>query len=514
MKKIYSKILLIATISIMVISCSSKKEHYTNVIPGDASLIFSINTKQIWDKSGFTEEQYQKFIQDAQKNVTSSETLNPTMEALIKDPSKSGLDFKEPIYFFTPEQISNAVYFLAKVSNDSDLKKVLENLPESGAKVSFEKYGSATVATVNPMVKITFDDNAMLICASQEEVSSDSLAMQLQGYKDKSINSNPAFKQMTKGNSDMAMLMVQDKIQNYMLKQMAQYSLIASTSEMPQYKDLYIISNLNFEAGRLHFMSEFFTENSETRNQMEQQTAMMGTLGDTFVSNFSDKTMFFMGININGEKYLDAIMKVYPTIANRFNNAEQSQKYLDAFKSIDGDVVMGVDECYPSQSMAMYMQVKNNSILGLLDNTKDLLGIKLNKVSENEYSYTKGLLNFVIGIKDNQLYAKLVNTKLQEDKSAKSLSASEWASTIAGSSYYMLLNVESTMNKLEPLIQEINNSNSGNEKQFVELLSKLSYAESYYNKSSNQFVVNICTKDTQTNILQTLSQYLSQLDLN
>lgn len=508
MKKNVLHLIAIAIISIMVISCSTKKGSYTNVIPSDASVVLSIKPMAIWNKSGLNEQQYQTFIKEIQQTVVSKiDTSNAILEGLINDPTKSGIDFNENLYYYMPQVIGKSCYIVAKVNSYDNLYQTFENIPTGDTKVEFSKHNKVTVATLDSQFKCAFDDNTLVIIASQDKISADSLAMQLEGLDKGSINDNPAFEKMIKGAGDISVMVATDKVQKYMINEMSlPYLDNQMIDHIQEYKDMYLISNLCFEEGRLHLVTEYFTENKETRKQLDDYMAMMGELGDTFTSKFPSDLIAFIGMNINGEKLTETILKMYPELSKEINE-DDNQKAIDAIKSINGDVVFGISDIYTTQSMALYAQVKDNSILNLLIENQRFLDLRLEKVSDNEYVYNMNPYKIAVGYKDNQIYATLGCSDNAEITNP--LSVSQWASTIASSSAYTLINVESAMTKLEPLTKELSNYDNST-KQWMDLLSNISYVESYSNNSKNQYVINICNKDTKTNVLKIYAQYFAK----
>lgn len=79
-----------------------QKPEYTNVIPSDASQVIAVNLKSLADKAGTKDKETKEALQkltDALKSDMNAATFQQ-LEAVLKDPAKSGVDVNAPIYVF------------------------------------------------------------------------------------------------------------------------------------------------------------------------------------------------------------------------------------------------------------------------------------------------------------------------------------------------------------------------------------------------------------------------------
>ena len=126
-KNLFFHFSVLAMLIVLISACSSKKSEYTNVIPSDASQVIAVNLKSLADKAGTKDKETKEALQkltDALKSDMNAATFQQ-LEAVLKDPAKSGVDVHAPIYIFNAPSFPYTT-MVAKVQNKDDLLKLLE----------------------------------------------------------------------------------------------------------------------------------------------------------------------------------------------------------------------------------------------------------------------------------------------------------------------------------------------------------------------------------------------------
>ena len=126
-KNLFFHFSVLAMLIVLISACSSKKSEYTNVIPSDASQVIAVNLKSLADKAGTKDKETKEALQkltDALKSDMNAATFQQ-LEAVLKDPAKSGVDVHAPIYIFNAPSFPYTT-MVAKVQNEDDLLKLLE----------------------------------------------------------------------------------------------------------------------------------------------------------------------------------------------------------------------------------------------------------------------------------------------------------------------------------------------------------------------------------------------------
>src|SRR5690349_20545310 len=83
-------------IVVLVTSCSKKAPKQTRYIPKDASAVFSINPKQLFDKLNNNHVNIDSIIKSAAANDT-------TMRWTLDDIKNSGIDLESDVYLFVQQ---------------------------------------------------------------------------------------------------------------------------------------------------------------------------------------------------------------------------------------------------------------------------------------------------------------------------------------------------------------------------------------------------------------------------
>lgn len=122
-KNLFFHFSVLAMLIVLISACSSKKPEYTNVIPSDASQVIAVNLKSLADKAGTKDKETKEALQkltDALKSDMNAATFQQ-LEAVLKDPAKSGVDVNAPIYVFNAPSFPYTT-MVAKVQSEDDLR--------------------------------------------------------------------------------------------------------------------------------------------------------------------------------------------------------------------------------------------------------------------------------------------------------------------------------------------------------------------------------------------------------
>ncbi len=91
-----------ASLCCLIFSCKSAPRH-AEVIPEDANVVSSIRAGQIFEKADLEKVSQLESLMEVLRNNMDDE-LRDLFDQMLEDPSVSGIDFSEPIYYFTYSQ--------------------------------------------------------------------------------------------------------------------------------------------------------------------------------------------------------------------------------------------------------------------------------------------------------------------------------------------------------------------------------------------------------------------------
>lgn len=241
-------------------SCSKKVPKQTQFIPKDASAVFSINPKQLYDKLNNNHVNVDSLI----KSATDDTTMRWTMD----DIKNSGIDMDADVYFFVQQagSIMNGqsavIGFVGALHSPADFEAFLKKKMPS---VQFQKANSYSYAELkNGFVAGWNDDVALITDATSTNMqngqsssndfgaSEKALTTYFTQKEDASIASLDAFKDMAKEKADMHLFTSSNG-------SLASFPMLGMAKASDLLKDLYSINNINFEDGKVVMDSKAYT---------------------------------------------------------------------------------------------------------------------------------------------------------------------------------------------------------------------------------------------------------------
>ena len=202
-KNLFFHFSVLAMLIVLISACSSKKPEYTNVIPSDASQVIAVNLKSLADKAGTKDKETKEALQkltDALKSDMNAATFQQ-LEAVLKDPAKSGVDVNAPIYVFNAPSFPYTT-MVAKVQSEDDLLKLLEVTEKEQIISHVAEADGYSFAQINKRALLAFTPTTLMVVnytgTSQLEKVKEGIPALLKQTGENSINSNTAFKKNAK----------------------------------------------------------------------------------------------------------------------------------------------------------------------------------------------------------------------------------------------------------------------------------------------------------------------------
>lgn len=249
-KNLFFHFSVLAMLIVLISACSSKKPEYTNVIPSDASQVIAVNLKSLADKAGTKDKETKEALQkltDALKSDMNTATFQQ-LEAVLKDPAKSGVDVNAPIYVFNAPSFPYTT-MVAKVQSEDDLLKLLEVTEKEQIISHVAEADGYSFAQINKRALLAFTPTTLMVVnytgTSQLEKVKEGIPALLKQTGENSINSNTAFKKMQKQDGDINMLISPSSL-------LSAYAnpLNYGISHNIDLKDLKMLGSLSFEKGK------------------------------------------------------------------------------------------------------------------------------------------------------------------------------------------------------------------------------------------------------------------------
>lgn len=511
-KNLFFHFSVLAVLVVLISACSSKKQEYTNIIPSNASQVISINLKSLADKAGTNDKENKEAMQkltDALKSGMNAATFQQ-LEAIMKDPAKSGVDINAPVYVFSAPALPYTT-FVAKMTNEDDLLKLLEVTENEQLTSHVTEADGYSFANVNKQALIAFTPTTFMIVAyeraSQLEGAKEGIAALLKQTPENRMNTSEAFKKMQSLKGDMNMLISTSSVLGNLANQM-NYGMAKNID----LKDLMALGSLSFEKGKIEMKVEYYTENAELKAILEKQVKSTRPIENTFLKYFPKSTLALLSIGVNGEEFYN-LLQENEQFRNEFSITKAAE-VKDLFSTFQNDITLGLINVTLSSnpSFLAYASIKDSAPLKALYEKKAELGLKrgedIVKLNEDEYLYKSRNINIFFGIRDKQMYATndellYKNACKNADPSAK---GTDFASGMKGNHSAFVINAEAVLDL--PVIKMMVGFGGNEYSTYYTLLGNISYLEAV--GDGNNATVTLQLKDKNVNALKQIVNFVKQ----
>ena len=507
-KNLFFHFSVLAMLIVLISACSSKKSEYTNVIPSDASQVIAVNLKSLADKAGTKDKETKEALQkltDALKSDMNAATFQQ-LEAVLKDPAKSGVDVNAPIYVFNAPSFPYTT-MVAKVQSEDDLLKLLEVTEKEQIISHVVEADGYSFAQINKRALLAFTPTTLMVVnytgTSQLEKVKEGILALLKQTGENSINSNTAFKKMQKQDGDINMLISPSSL-------LSAYAnpLNYGISHNIDLKDLKMLGSLSFEKGKIELKVESYTENTELKALFEKQIKSTCPIENTFLKYFPKSTLALFSIGINGEEFYN-VLQENEQFRNDFSITKAAE-VKDLFSAFHNDLTIGLINVTMNSnpSFLAYASVKNDAPLKALYEKKSELGEDIVKLNENEYVYKSRAINIFFGIRDKQMYA--TNDELLYKNACKTADPSaketDFASSLKGKRTAFVINAEAVLDL--PVVKMLAGFGGQEYSTYYSLLGNISYLEAVGNE--DKATVTLQLKNKNVNALKQIVDFIKQ----
>ena len=432
------------------------------------------------------------------------------MEAVLKDPAKSGVDVHAPIYIFNAPSFPYTT-MVAKVQNEDDLLKLLEVTEKEQISSHVAEADGYSFVQINKQALLAFTPTTLMVVnytgTSQLEKVKEGIPALLKQTEENSINSNTAFKKMQKQNGDINMLITPSSL-------LSAYAnpLNYGISKSIDLKDLKMLGSLSFEKGKIELKIDNYTENAELKALFEKQAKSTCPIENTFLKYFPKSTLALFSIGINGEEFYN-VLQENEQFRNDFSITKAAE-VKDLFSAFQNDLTVGLINVTMNSnpSFLAYASVKNDAPLKALYEKKSELGLKrgedIVKLNENEYVYKSRAINIFFGIRDKQMYA--TNDELLYKNACKTADPSaketDFASSLKGKRTAFVINAEAVLDL--PVVKMLAGFGGQEYSTYYSLLGNISYLEAVGNE--DKATVTLQLKNKNVNALKQIVDFIKQ----
>lgn len=501
-KTLIRQISMLVVIMTILASCKKESPDYVRVIPVDASAVVGINSQSLSDKSGINDADKQKMI-DLVKDEMSAATFKQ-VEKIIKDGSESGISTKDPFYFFTCKAIPEAI--VMKVENIDKLNKFIELLVAEQIAEPATKVENINLVKISYNLICAYNESAMLFVSRNTEEKD---IVRLMKQKDEeSIIQSDYYKKMSAQKGDITYFLKVEALTDLYNKQLGMALFKFGDIEL---KDVGAVGSISFDKGKISFKVENMSTNEAFSKKMKEQQEIYAKINGKFLSLFPSSTFVYASVNLNGEKFYNALMDNEQI--RQFIPIDIIESVKEAFNMFDGDISFGLTDfsMNGTPEFVAYAQAKNGDVLETLFQSKDDLnlgyGEDILKLGENEYTYQSKYITIYYGFKDKYIYATS-NKALKDSKVTNSINDAEYASNLKGNYQYIVIDMKSILEL--PIVKMLAMMGGAKAEIYLNAASKFAYFE-VIGTGDMKSESNLWMTDKDTNALKQLFDMIKQL---
>lgn len=428
-------------------SCTDSSE-YANALPDDAAAVVSVNLEQMVRKSGADGRTAASLAEALKGEFKGADGL---VDRIADDPSESGLDFTDKVYFFASPQ-GGMTGMLVRVSDSGKLEKLLDVLrgqqicaePVESDGCTWTTAGWALVAYTDAAFMIVADPAGTEPAAMQHRVS-----MLLRQKCGEGFAADGNFGRLADAGEDVAAVLSLDLLPREYVA-----PLTMGVSADLKLNDVKCFATLDFGKGKTVLEAESLTTDELMKGLMEKQRKACGPVKGAYLDLFPSGTGLWMTGNVDGGKVFDLLCE-NPTVRRQFENSMMPIDFRLIFNSIKGDMALAVPDLSGGAFIA-YADVTDSGFLRTFEELKPLLSLTggtmtLTNRSAEEYEFRMadasvmnlqpGAASFWFGVKDGRFYVTNDHSLIDRRVPGLTLRDCEWGGRVEGKLFYMAVNV-------------------------------------------------------------------------
>jgi hypothetical protein len=515
-------LLVVSGIIVLVQSCSKPDQHL-NTIPSDAAVVGSADLFSLAKKAELYDmDQYAMYKKMMDQLKSEDEEIYNFVKDLMDNPLKTGLKYREDIYFFVKGMDrAPTMGVTMSMRNADDFKAfVNEILTKSKAPVKLEEQDGLSYISQGEAVLI-FDDAKMLFLVKEDGNAEDALnkAKELMTQsEEKSIKSLPSFTTFKSNSQDMNIYLAMSNFpktpQSAMIFSQLPFSL----------ENNFSMFHFSFEDDGI-YGTTVAIHNDEIKKMLEDYKFMKPELDDKLLSYLPKENYMSFGLALNPAEIYKFIYDI-PSYKPMLDQANQgSPLSIEKFvNSLGGDVLIAmhgfnipkVDET-ESYGNNVNMMPYATAILSMKDAemykqiTTTMIPPGLFTEKDGVYNGNFQGINVYFGLFDNNLIVSNDQSIIDAAKNggmAENVGDTELASLYKHSSFfYMNLDWEQYPEGLKDMLSK----NMGNNEleMFQSVTNVLKEAKAYSN-SATESKFEFVMRNTDGNSLHTILQMVDE----
>ena len=320
----------------LLASCDKHEPDYMCVIPADATSVVSVDMKSIAEKSNLAESPILAFARKY-AGILLNDKTKQQLDAIIDDPSLTGLDFSVPVYLFqTP---NHYVGLTIKVGDDSMLEEFLGVLEKQNICSAVKSHDDLQWTTIMGEFNMVFDDDALLIMMPLEGPGETDLMLALMQmpYEESFAASAGAEKIQKLSSGDVGAYFNLAAMPSKILEQIK--PMIPAGVK---YSDVQVVAGLEFIKGEADLKMQLFSDNSKAQKLIDEAADAFQPVDGNYLGIIPEGNKMWLSMGLEGDKALEQLKKI-PQLQEKILALNMGIDFDNIVRAIDGDVLVVAD---------------------------------------------------------------------------------------------------------------------------------------------------------------------------
>ena len=514
MKRLSSIIFQLSmSVVLLLLMASCSKNQATKLIPEDAIVVVRLDVAKMQEKAGLKDSKsgLKEWVKEQIENSDISKELSEKVLAIVDDPTASGIDFTEPVYFYFSGDMRSKVDagLVGAVASKGDLTDLMEALTEEmGGKVEVEEAdGGEKYVYANGTALIYNGDWFYFGQSNDIDETIETLKERADGKG--SLSGNKAFAQMEEKEGLMQFLFLgsglEEILEEMKTNRNAELAMKNIEDMLPdgiKLEDISSLTDFALNDGELLLTCEVPAPSDKMKEQIDKYDELSKDI-DKELAQYSSGEMLNLFVNADAMNFFKSIKPML--------KEEMGREELDVIESLvkdfDGSLALDLyafnEEGQPQ--LSVYAGTKSNKGLAFivqnlgeeidsLDTDEYLIPIKEYDWFEETYTVKS---HSGLGYKDGMTYY-VSNPDYAFEVPGEEFPAKE----LKGKGFYARFNFGFFDNLAKMVGDEEGEI-------FEKIADTYDYAEAYY-EGGGKGVFRITTKDKKTNPVQALFKLIEE----
>jgi len=363
MKKTFHLMFMLVAAVLLLASCSKGPSKATRLIPENAFVVVRVDVKQLVEKSGLnSDSKLIKKLKSGMGDTEMSEEMTEKIVSILLNPSSSGIDFDQPVFFYFTGNRENMGGLVGCVSSKSKLTDLLNQISdEVGESLEIEEEDGVSRIEDN----FFFTDDWFFIGDANGSDFAETLKEMAESGEG-SLSDSESMEKLCEQEGVMSLMMLGSGIKSVDDRDVKQ-ALSMLREQMPdgvELDDLGFIGDFQLMGGEALLTSELLAMSEDAKEWVgKYEDALKDIDSDLMKYVSSDGLSLFVNMDMNYlKKSVEQFMK-----AQHITDGEAKEMVDNVMSSMTGSFALDISSfTQQGPNVNGFIGTKDNTIVDLL----------------------------------------------------------------------------------------------------------------------------------------------------